>query len=242
MKKIVFLICILVSTVTFAKSNQQILSVENEIPDPPNSPNPTPIPVTETVRLSAGLSGWECYTARYLSDSDTCKVGRIPSKRDIKIDIEENSSNCTSSPEGVSCDMTYSQGDWLKSLYLGGHRFIGVVTFQKFLIDTTISYQMIVEILGQNKTLARMVASFSQLDQVPNAILEVPDFYEETLKGTKVKQVALRIGPATNFDLPPPTGYGLKMPQGRMVNNSIKNQKLPKVQWKIEKGNLKVLE
>ncbi len=243
MKKTILLMCLLISTVTFAKSNQKLMSAENEIPDSPNSPNPSPIPVTETVLLSAGFSGSECFTIRQI---DGCKIEMIPSLRNIGIEIEESNYYCNSPlPDRNSCVPTQRQGDWLKSIYLSNQRFIGIITIQKYLNpenQSSFFYQAIVEILGNNKSIARMTTTFNDISQIPNARLEAPEITKDLLGGTSVINLSLTIAPSKNLDLRPLPGDGLKVPQGRIMNNNMKDRKLSKVQWKIEKGNLKVLE
>lgn len=240
MKAIIFSVIVLFSQNNFAKIS---LSQKNnlDIPSPNLPADPMPELPTENFELSASLAGSECFTLSRTSDA--CNVIMIPSLENLKIALEPFQFTCPPPTDNqnnnIVCETTVFQGDWLKSIYLHNQRYIGVITIQKYqngINKDMFYYQAVVEILGKNKTIARMTTTFYDIGQIPHATLEAPEIIEESLGGTVTTKISLTIAPTKNFEIRPKPIESPNLPGNSILRK--KNQLLSKVSWKVEKGNV----
>jgi len=215
--------------------------------NPPQPGNPTPVePPREVVKM---YIQFETQTCRNDGNSSFCSIGIGGPGSDRSIVLigssyesipcrgASTSPTPTPTPPPVSDEpptkcsppINILEGHWidLDNSY-SGKRLIGIVTIKKFQLEEDSStnsaarswYDIEVEVLGKNKTLAKMTGQLSSWDQLQSVKLLV----EESENDYSSNQTYLVLGPP-------------RIPNSNKTN-SVNSALLEPVQWKVIGGKL----
>ncbi len=191
-------------------------------------------PNTETLKISAALQTQEC---TYYSDQfSTCSsVFPIGNPEQIVLEPDGSTCNIEDGRTDVHCEPSL-RGEWIKSKFVYGKRFIGIISVNKQIIrferrpEFETYYWVNVEILEGGKTVAKMTTSFTDWSQFPPVLLEGPTLERITPTGKTTSTVTLSLGKSMELVTPGPLP---KISEGASLDSN-------RITWNILKGRIRL--
>lgn len=191
-------------------------------------------PIPETLKISAALQTQECtYSGQFSTCSNVFPIGNPE-----QIVLEPYGSSCNykdGRPDLGSCEPSL-RGEWIKSKFVYGKRFIGIISVIKEVIplesrpELGTYYWVSVEILENAKTVAKMTTSLTEWSQFPSVLLEGPTLERITPTGKTTSTVTLSLGKSMELVIPGP------LPQISGGASVVSNR----ITWNVLKGRIRL--